>query len=66
MQACAEGKLDLHCSDGKQHKAEFTFSLPVGRADRYRLPLPRQHGALEMAPCYLHSFHLCNTGQMTS
>lgn len=66
MQACAEGKLDLRGFDGKQRKAEFTFSLPVRRGNRCRLPLPCQHGALEMPPCYLRSFHLYNTVQMTS
>lgn len=66
MQACAKGKLDLHCFDGKQHKAEFTFLLPVRRDDQYRLPLPCQHGAVKMPRCYFHSFHLYNSAEMTS
>lgn len=66
MQACAKGKLDLHCFDGKQHKTEFTFLLPVRRDDQYRLPLPCQHGAVKMPRCYFHSFHLYNSVEMTS
>lgn len=66
MQACAKGKLDLHCFDGKQHKAEFTFLLPVRHDDQYRLPLPCQHGAVKMPRCYFHSFHLYNSVEMTS
>lgn len=65
MQACAKGKLDLHCFDGKQHKAEFTFLLLVRRDDRYRLPLPCQHGAVKMSRCYFHSSHLYNNVDMT-
>lgn len=66
MQACAKGKLDLHCFDGKQRKAEFTFLLLVRCDDQYRLPLPCQHGAVKMSRCYFQSFRLYNNMEMTS
>lgn len=65
MQACAKGKLDLQCFDGKQHKAEFTFLLQLDGGSM-QAALPCQHGTPRMSLCYCHSFHLYNTVQMTS